>query len=133
MGTARCAAEALLRGQVRGRAGLAQEQERPQINRLTHHLKESENVEQTKSTASRRKEIINLRQKINCCCSVTESCPTLSDPLDCGTSGFPVPHHLPEPAQTHVYRVSGAIQPSHPLLSPSPPAFNLSQHQGLFQ
>ena len=55
------------------------------------------------------------------------------DPMDCSTPGLPVHHQLPELAQTHVHRVSDAIQPSHPLLSPSPPAFNLSQHQGLFQ
>ena len=48
-------------------------------------------------------------------------------------SGFPVLHYLPELAQTHVHRVSDAIQPSHPLLPPSPPALNLSEHQGLFQ
>ena len=54
------------------------------------------------------------------------------DPMDCSTSDFPVLYHLSELAQTHVYRVSDAIQPSHPLLSPSPPDFNLSQHQGLF-
>ena len=54
-------------------------------------------------------------------------------PMDCSTWGFPVHHQLPEPAQTHVHPVSDAIQPSHPLSSPSPPAFNLSQHQGLFQ
>ena len=52
--------------------------------------------------------------------------------MDCNTPGFPVLHHLRELAQIHVHRVSDAIQPSHPLLSPSP-AFNLSQHQGLFQ
>ena len=57
---------------------------------------------------------------------------TLYDPMDCSMPGFPVLHHLPEFAQTHVHRVSGAIQPSHPLLSPSPPAFNHSQHQGFF-
>ena len=67
------------------------------------------------------------------CCSVTQSCLTLCDPMDCSTTGFPVLYHLPEFAQTHVHRVGDAIQPSHPLLSPSPPAFNLSQHQGLFQ
>ena len=68
-----------------------------------------------------------------CCCSVTQSCPTLCDPLDCSTPGFPVHHQLPELAQTHVHWISGdALQPSHPLSSPSPPAFNLSQHQGLF-
>ena len=65
--------------------------------------------------------------------SVTQSCPVLCDPMDCSTPGLPVHHQLPELAQTHVHQVGGAIQPSHPLSSPSPPAFNLSQHQGLFQ
>ena len=65
--------------------------------------------------------------------SVTESCPTLFDHMDCSTPGFPVLHHLLELAQTHVHWVSDAIQPSHPLPLPSPPALNLSQHQGLFQ
>ena len=58
------------------------------------------------------------------CCSVIQWCPTLCDPMDCSTPGFPVLHHLPELAQTHVHWVSDAIQPSHPLSSPSPPAFN---------
>ena len=58
--------------------------------------------------------------------------PTLCDPMDFSTPGFPVHHQLPELAQTYVHRVGDAIQPSHPLSSPSP-AFNLSQHQGLFQ
>ena len=53
--------------------------------------------------------------------------------MDCSPQGFPVHHQLPEPTQTHVHWVSDAIQPSYPLLSPSPPAFNLSQHQGLFR
>ena len=53
--------------------------------------------------------------------------------MDCSMPGFPVHHHLPELTQTHVHQVSDAIQPSHPLLSPSPPAFSLSQLQGLFQ
>ena len=65
--------------------------------------------------------------------SVTQSCPTLCNSMDCNTPGFPVYHQLLELAQTHVHRVSDTIQPSHPLSSPSPPAFNLSQHQGLFQ
>ena len=56
----------------------------------------------------------------------------LCNPMDCSTSGFPLHHQLPELAQTHVYCVGDAIQPSHPLSSPSPPAFNLSQHQSLF-
>ena len=63
----------------------------------------------------------------------SQSCPTLCDPMDCSTPGFPVHHQLPELPQTFVHRVGDAIQPSHPLLSPSPPASNLSQHQGLFQ
>ena len=65
--------------------------------------------------------------------SVAQSCPTLCDPMNCSTPGFPVHHQLPELAQIHVHRVGDAIQPSHPLLLPSPPAFNLSQHQGLLQ
>ena len=67
-----------------------------------------------------------------CCCSVAQSCLTLCDSMDCSTPGFPVHHHLPELAQIHVHWVSDAIQVSCPLLSPSP-AFNLSQHQGLFR
>ena len=62
------------------------------------------------------------------CCSFTTLCPTLCDPMDCRTPGFPVLHYLLEFAQTHVHWVSDAIQPSDPLLSPSPPAFSLSQH-----
>ena len=57
---------------------------------------------------------------------------TICDPMDCNTSGFPVHHQLLELAQTHVHWVSDVIKPSHPLLSPSPPVFDLSQHQGLF-
>ena len=63
------------------------------------------------------------------CCSVTQLCPTVWDPMDCNTPGLPVYHQLLELAQTHVHRVGDAIQLSHPLSSPSP-AFNLSQHQG---
>ena len=65
--------------------------------------------------------------------SVVQSCPTLCDPVDCSMPGLPVHHQLLELTQTHVHRIGDAIQPSHPLLPPSPPAFNLSQHQGLFQ
>ena len=65
--------------------------------------------------------------------SVAQSCLTLCDPMDCSTPGFPVHHQLPELVQTHVHRVSDAFQPSYPQLSPFPPVFNLSQHQGLFQ
>ena len=65
--------------------------------------------------------------------SVAQSCPTLCDPMNRSTPGLPVHHQLPEFTQTHVHRVSDAIQPSHPLSSPALPAPNPSQHQGLFQ
>ena len=65
--------------------------------------------------------------------SVAQSCLILCDPMDCSTPGLPVHHQLPEFTQTHAHWVCDAIQPSHPLSSPSPPAFNPSQHQGLFQ
>ena len=65
-------------------------------------------------------------------CSVSKLCLILSDPMDCSTPGSPVHHQLPELAQTHVHWVSDAIQPSHPLSSPSPLALNHSQNQGLF-
>ena len=65
--------------------------------------------------------------------SVSQSCLTLCDPMDCSTPGLPVHHQLLEFTQTHVHWVSDAIQPSHPLSSPSPPALNLSEHQGLFK
>ena len=65
--------------------------------------------------------------------SVAQLCPTHCDPMNCSTPGLPVHHQLPEFTQTHVHRVSDAIQPSHPLSSSSPPAPNPSQHQSLFQ
>ena len=65
--------------------------------------------------------------------SVAQSCLTLRRPMDCSMPGFPVHHQLPELTQTHVHRVGDVIQQPHPLLSPSPLAFNLSQHRGLFQ
>ena len=64
--------------------------------------------------------------------AVAQSRLTLYNPMDCSSPGFPVHHQLLEPTQTHVHRVGDAIQPSRPLSSPSPPALNLSQHQGLF-
>ena len=67
-----------------------------------------------------------LRRRLNYCCSIAKSCPTLCDPMDCSTPSFPVLHHLPEFAQTQVHQVSDAIQPSHPLSSSSPFAFNIS-------
>ena len=78
-----------------------------------------------------------IQQKLTEQCKVTssvaQSCPTLCEPMDCSTPVFPVHHQLPEPTQSHVHWVGDAIQTSHPLLSPSPTFFNLSQHQGLFQ
>ena len=73
-----------------------------------------------------------LLWKTCCYCSVTQSCPTLCDPMDCSMPGFPVHHQLLDLAQTYVHWVGDVIQPSHPLSAPSPPAFNLAQHQGLF-
>ena len=77
--------------------------------------------------------LANRTMEICCCFSVTQSCLTLCDPMDCSTPGFLVLHYLPEFTQTHVHWVCDAIQSSHPLLSPSPPAWSLSQHQGLFK
>ena len=71
----------------------------------------------------------SVSQSVN---SVTQSCPTLCNLMDCSTPGLLVHHQLPEFTQTHVHQVSDAIQPPHPLSSPFPPAFSLSQHQGLF-
>ena len=65
--------------------------------------------------------------------SVTQSCPTLCNPIDCSMPGLPVHHRLLEFAQTHIHWVGDVTQTSHPLSSPCPPAFNLSQHQGLFK
>ena len=65
--------------------------------------------------------------------SVAQSCPTLCSPMNCSTPGLPVHHQLRESTQSHVHWVGDAIQPSHPLSSPSPPALSLSQHQGLFK
>jgi len=71
--------------------------------------------------------------QVSCHCSVTKSCPTLCDPMDYSTPGFPVLLYLLEFTQTHIHQVGDAIQPSHPLSSPSLLALNLAQHQGLFQ
>ena len=69
----------------------------------------------------------------DCCCSVTQLCHTFCNPMNNSMPVFPILHYLPEFTQTHIHRVGEAIQSSQPLLSPSPPAFNLSQHQGLYQ
>ena len=81
-----------------------------------------------------RSDVRSMNQvKFSSVSSVAQSCPTLYDPMNRGMPGLPVHHQLPELTQTHVYRVCDAIQPSHPLSSPSPPAPNPSQHQSLFQ
>ena len=77
--------------------------------------------------------ILRLYWHFICICSVAQSCLALCDPMDCSMPGFHVHYQLPEPAQTQVHWVGDAIQPPHPLLSTSPPAFSLCQHQGLFQ
>ena len=80
-------------------------------------------------------EYSSLCYNVEPCCfsSVAQLCLTLCDPMNRSTPGLPVHHQLPESAQAHVHWVGDAIQPSHPLSTPSPPDFNLSQHQGLFQ
>ena len=75
----------------------------------------------------------HILRQIAICCSVAKWWPTLCDAMDCSRPGFPVLYYLLELAQTHVHWISDAIQPSHPLSLPSPPAFSLCQHQGLFQ
>ena len=77
--------------------------------------------------------IFRIKKKKKSSCSVTQLSPILCDSMDCSTPGFPVLHHLLEPAQTHVRWVGDAIQPARPLSSPFPPVFCLSQYQGLFQ
>ena len=104
------------------------------VRNLTWVLWTHESRSQILSQGLRVKESRGLSGDTCCCsCSVAQSCLALFDPMDWSTPGLPVHHQLPELAQTHVPQVSDAIQPSHPLSSPSPPAFNLSQHQGLFQ
>ena len=80
-----------------------------------------------------RQQIMGLLTSIVPFSSVPQSCPTLCDPMNHSAPGLPVHHQLPEFTQTHVHWVGDAIQPSHPLSSPSPPTFNLSQHQCLFK
>ena len=75
----------------------------------------------------------SLGTKKSGCCSFAQSCPSLCDPMDCSTPGLPVHHYLLAFAQTHVHWTDDAIRPSHPLLLPSPPALNLSQHENLYQ
>ena len=83
--------------------------------------------------ANKHEKILNITNcSVQLVSSVAHSCLTLCDPMNRSTPGLPVHHQLPESTQTHVHRVGDAIQPSHPLWSPSPPAPNPSQHQSLF-
>ena len=84
-------------------------------------------------SGSRNSRLNNIHRRLSQFSSVTQSCPTLCDPMNHSMPGLPVHHQIPEFTQTHVHQVGDAIQPSHPLSSPSPPALSLSQHQGLFQ
>ena len=83
------------------------------------------------STSILRRGIFGIHLYIYHCCSVSQSCPTLCDPMDCSTSGLSVPQYLLKFSQGHVHCISDAIQPSHPLTPSS--ALSLFQHQGLFQ
>ena len=111
--------KAVLRGEFIAIQAYLKKQEKSQINNLTLHLKQL-----------KKEETKNPRIKFS---SIAHSCLTLCDLVNRSTPGLPVHHHLPEFTQTHVHRVSDAIQPSHPQSSPSPPAPNPSQHQSLLQ
>ena len=90
-------------------------------------------LHKTKPNGKSNPEFSNSWEKYNQSCSVTQSCLTLCDPMNRSMPGLPVHHQLLEFTQTHVHWVSDAIYSSHPLSSPSPPAFNFSQYQGLFK
>ena len=91
-------------------------------SKVTHHVKQ---IGKVKKIHKGEPHVVVVQS--------AQSCPTLCDPMDCSTPGIPVPHHLPQFAQTHVCWTDDAIQPSHPLSPTSPPALNLFQHQRLFQ
>ena len=98
-----------------------------------HLMRTTDSLEKTTMLRKINDSNILIHSDLGELSSVTQSCPTRCDTMDCSTPGLPAHHQLPELTQTHVHRVSDAIQPSHPLSSPSPPAFNLSQHQGFFK
>ena len=104
----------------------------PQL-RVTMNFQPAERVPQTQQSKQKRNtQQVKEHDSVQFS-SVAQSCPTLCDPMNLSMPGLPVHHQLPEFTQTHVHQVSDAIQPSHPLSSPSPPAPNPSQHQSLFQ
>ena len=103
---------------------------------ISSHLRQRGKRRKKRKGRRRKKEMEGRREKKVCCCSLVKSCPTLCNPMismNCSMPGFPVLHYIPELALTHVHWVNDAIQTSHPLSPPSPPALNLSQNQGLFQ
>ena len=105
------------------------------LHPLPQHLHQSQYFGMKKSLLPNYVQVKENKLKtrnLSCFCSVVQSCPTLQPHGQQHDTGFPVLHQLLELAWTHVRWVSDAIQPSHPLSSPSPPALNLSQHQGLF-
>ena len=105
-----------------------------QQGRINFFKKQPKNETKHGIHFSKLGEMIKTHQSILAISSVQSlSCVQLCNPMDYSTPGFAVHHQLPDLAQTHVHRVSDAIQPSHPLSSPSPPTFNLSRHQGLFK
>ena len=101
-------------------------------HRVGIQLHRSERTPPTSPLTKQRKMQRFQSRKFSSMQSVAQSCPTLCDPMNHSTPGLPVHHQLLEFTPTHVHWVGDAIQPSHPLSSPSPPALNLSQHQGLF-
>ena len=124
----------VLRGRFIAIQAYLKKQERNQINNLTLHLKQLKKEEMKHPRVSRRKEIIKIRAEINVqFSSVAQSCLTLCNCMNWSTPGLPVHHQLLESTQTHVHQIGDAIQPFHPLSSPSPPALNLFQHQGHFK
>ena len=127
-----------LQGRPRGRAGKGAGVAKcagHMVSVTATHLYHSSMKQAT--DRSKQRTVAGSQRHFNSCsvqfCSVAESCPTLCDPMNCSMPGLPVHHQLPEFAQTHVHPVGDAIQPSHPLSSPSPPAPSPSQLQGLFQ
>ena len=115
----------------------------PEALKFGHQMWKTESLEKTlmldKNEGRRRRGLQRMRwldgitDSMDMFSSVAQSCLTLWDPMDCSMPGFPVHHQLLELTQTHVHWVCEGIQPSNPLLSPSPPTFNLFQHEGLFK
>ena len=103
------------------------------IRELRSHSSRGQKTTKNETKAILQQNSIKTLRKNCCCCPVTKLCLILCDPMDCSTPGFPDLHHLPEFAQTHVHWVGYTMKPSHSLSPTSPPALNISQHQGVFQ